>query len=418
MKAARALARFLPDDPATIAAGIQTFKDQTGRAPTLQEITSLSNAGKLRGLVDSVPEISEAAISADQASTAARPASMAAKISDTGPVFSSEQVRNALEARAAKDFQVVREKGNIPLEKDARDLLEKEILPQMGNLGRAKREIVDQLADDGSITGANLDLMRKRLGQLAYAKPGEGYYELKQDLLSTIGEHVPELKNAVQNYADGMQALEGIQHGENILGGDSGANYVARLKALSPLGQQSAALGARSTLLSTVTGREGSAERLAGRLATDGDLRTRLGAVLGPDAAEMLNALGTTETNASRASARVTPSVPSTSPDTANMASDFAHVGVGMARAGAGDLRGAAYHLAWLPKQLNRFVQIPPGARKLLAIWLADPNKADAAIAYLKKAGVSDQALRKLMAPVAATATQALGSEAGAVTGQ
>lgn len=418
MKAARALARILPDSPDVIAAGIQAFKNQTGRAPTLQEVTSLSKSRELRNLAQMHPEVSEAVMSADSASAAARPASMAAKVSGTGQAFGSEEVRNALETQASKDFQVVREKGPIQLSQESRDLLEKEILPQMSNLGRAKRDIVAQLEDDGTITGANLDLVRQRLGRLAYAKPGEGFYELKQDLLDTISQHVPELKKAVQNYAEGMQVLEGVQHGEGILSsGDSAANYVAKLKAMSPLSQQSAALGARSSLLSATTGREGSAERLAGRLASDSELRDRLGSVLGPDAADMLKTLGATETNAARASARVTPSLPAAGPDAAGVAHDIAHAGAGAVRAGAGDIVGAAYHGGAAARLFSR-LRIPQGARKLLSTWLADPSKADNAIAYLKKAGASDDALRTLMAPAAATGALTLGSEAGAITGQ
>ena len=331
----------------------------------------------------------------------------------TGAPVSSQQIFHAAQDQADKEFGAVRGQKNIQLTPQLAKMLDEEILPSV-RLGTAATDIRDQLETDGTITGTNLEAVRKRLGDVAFKAKDPNLYLLNKDFMATLGQEVPSLSEATQHYREGMDLVRGAQHGEDILAGPNGhTNYMSDYAALNDLEKSGAQLGARSAIIDAAGTPQG-AQRVAGQLGSDPTLQARLAAVLSPKDAASLARYGKSESGAAARSQFAAPTFAGQEKPSVT-GTEVAHGVMGLALAPKHMIL-SAYHLSRLGQEAVSGAKLPPEARKVVAGWLTDPAQRSKALAVLAKAGVAEAKLSRLAASYANVGGYTAGTASGIAT--
>lgn len=324
-KAAAVLSKIMGEPPDIIARAIANFEPSAGRKPRAQDIMDLKQAGRLREMAGANPDLAAATVGANEASAAERGATFAARAAQGGtgsqaaretalqqsvptdatgspaareaaltkeasarPAKSPVELQTALEEQANADFAAVRAKAlNLTPEEIA--TIKSDILDVSGLTKTSRQRVLDSL-ENGELRGADFDLMRRRLGDIARAKPGEGAYEARGALLD-IGSRegqIPEILTATANYRAGAERVAGAELGHRVLTEADTRGFLENVRRLSDAGREGLRLGAGNIVNNMASGSPAAGDRLATQLAANSGFRTRLQSVLGPEETQRL----------------------------------------------------------------------------------------------------------------------------------
>lgn len=323
ISAAKALSKIVQEPPEVIARAITNLKAATGRPVQAQDILDLKQAGRLRELAGANPDLAASTIKANEASASARANAYANKTAQGGtgspaareealrtaarqgqtgspaareaaltteaaarPRQSPVELQTALERQADADFGAVRE-ANLALGPEDTSFILDDVLP-MVPFTRAARARIHADVVAGRLNGGDFDAMRRKLGNIARAKPGEGAYELREELLNRGREALPELETAVTNYRTGSERIAGAELGQRVLTEKDTAGFLESTRRLSDAGREGLVASTRNLLTNMAQGSPTAGDQLARQLAENPGFRTRIQAVLGPEETQAL----------------------------------------------------------------------------------------------------------------------------------
>ena len=307
------------------------------------------------------------------------------------------------------------------------DHIRANILPQAG-LSTADRVRIGDSLENGALSAQDAQLIRTKLaGTLArsHSPAVETAIADFDNILNTPAnaDATAALDKARSNFAANSRVVEGAQHGATILNGGSPRDFAATAAATgarpgtsivpdgafspgAPATNPEFAQGMRagsSDALATASGTPTGATTLAGRLANDQNLYSKIATVYGQPAADALQRLGSAETSANAAlrGSVVGPSGPDD--DLAQTARDAAHV------VGAVATHGAWWKIGHALK-LIRPLGMSDAVQTKVAQYLTDPKMAQQGINLLVKAGASAQLIRSIALQAASTSGALIGA--------
>lgn len=438
-KTAMALSKVFGESANDLQTAWRTFQQETGRAPTMTELSTLKQLGMIDGAAKSSAPITQALRQASAASDAARSAQMQSTFSEGmagQPTAASPQAFENLRtqqgnidypsSRAMPDFNVSTEDSPDFAGASPADHLAATIVPQAGLKTPDRIRIVAAL-QNGTLSSADAQTLRSALGAAA----GRGQYSAglssaRADLDHILSMPGNEASAAALNKANANSAAlatagSGAEHGASILGSSTPSAYTATAEAtgitppgtgLAPAGSghnggpainpefaQGMQAGANDSLSAAAATPRG-AVNLAARLGSDDNLHAKLAATFGQDAADALRVLGKREDAAASAldpySNRLGPSEES---DTPGLVTSALH-GIATAASHGG---WAAVHAVRAALPLMK-VKMAPAVQEQVAKYLSDPAMTTQGINLLRKAGASSAALRKFAISIAGAA--------------
>lgn len=391
-KVARALARTLGETPADVTAAWRRFQTAAGRNPSMAEIATLKARGEIKALAAESTAIGTAMNERAMASGLDRSASMRRAATDTSPTPSSGAVRNARDVSADAEFGAVRE-NQFQLDDEALGYLQGTVIPAT-NLSRVARQTIARELEEGHLSGNSALLIRRSLGTQARSRPGEGFHELQADVDDLIGSQPggEAYDAAVANYARRSANAEGVEQGERVVSGSDTANFLsdAAATARNPDAAALIPTGARGALAAAAE-TPGAATSLAGRLATDEGLNQRIAGTLGQDVADRLRRLGQAEVGAAKNMAAVAPNAPAAA--SAQEADDISQA---LHTVAVASPHGSPFWKAFHLGRLLNGTRMSPAVQERVADYLSNPRLVRQGINLLRRAGASDDELRRL----------------------
>lgn len=424
-KVAMALSRYIGETPADLQAAWSTFKANTGRPPIMAELASLKTAGQIKGAARDSTPISIALTDAQEDAARARsdnmqqmftpqpqPAGATVPVPGGAPSpagLSSGEVENVKTAQGDYDYSAARQHAfQIPTEDDPAlggvspsDHLAAQVVPLAGLKTADKVRIVEGLKT-GALSGQDAQLLRSKLG--AAQGVGSNYSPAVasamgdlDDFLQSPGNEAAQgaLAQANANYVAGSQRQAGAVHGESILGAQTAPNFaaVAESKPNANPNFGAGMTGGAISKLADQASTPAGATSLAQQFATDDALHAKLSTVFGGKAADAFQRLGESETGAARNLAPYTNRTPN-APD-----QDAKDANTGL-RALATFASHGVYKLYHGYKAIQG-LGMSPAVQEKVAQYLSDPGMVPQGIAVLKKAGMTDTALRQMTLDVA-----------------
>lgn len=391
-KVAAALARTMGETPSDVSAAWARFQQATGRNPSMAEIATLKARGEIKALAQESTAVGSAMNERAAAAGLERSQSVRAAAVDNSPAPSSGALRNARDVSADAEFDTVRA-HNFALDDEALGYLQGTVIPAT-NLSRVARQTIARELEEGQLSGNSALLIRRSLGTQARSRPGEGFRELQEDVDDLIGSQPggEAYGEAVGNYARRSARAEGVEQGEAVLKGSDTANFLADTAATARNPEAAAFIptGVRGGLASAAE-TPGGAANLASRLASDAGLNERLSATLGREAAGRLQRLGQAEVAAAKNMSAVAPNAPASA--SAQEAEDI----------------NSAFHMvaatsphgspAWKVFHLGRLLtglKMSEKVQERVAQYLSDPAMVQQGINLLRRAGVSNEELRRM----------------------
>lgn len=325
-----------------------------------------------------------------------------ATTSPVGPqqIIGPEEIRRRANDAADAEFGAIA--GNpVRLDQFGQQFMLEEVMPYV-NLPRLTRDqIRETLEQGGTLTVADLDLVRRALARSGGANVGGVPYErMADDIQAYITSQVPAYGQAVENMARRLSVadggdprfLGGAELGRAAVAGSAGTQDVldAARRQTVP-GAEGAALGARSGVFNEAIESPGKSYALARRLAEDPGLRQRLQATMGQAEADDLIAFATAQkqgVDAMAALARIPQDKIETLLDSTEEMTDA------VVAAGLG--AGGAFKAGILNSILAR-TNIGRGAADRLAEDLLNPDRRERVIELLERAGLPRTGLREIV---------------------
>lgn len=373
-----------------LATAFANHRVTTGRAPTIAETVDAAERDRLASFVGRKSEAQAVAQENADAIAAQRPHTMRAKIEEGGPVTSTTEMAAARNAAIKRALGPIRDK-TVPLKAPDIEFLAEEVLPNVSLTRAAKLQLQDAV-DKGTLTIDDLDLLRRKLGDSARARPGQGLEELR-DAVAKLGATAdPAYARAISEYRLASEGIRGAKFGRRAATPNSATEVAGVAEGLSPSAQAGAEIGARARLADRALA---TPERLARDLASNAGLDANLKSVLSGDEVARLQALGRAETRSAENLSALA-SGGTGAPNPANVANSALHAAAG-------------HH--WGAGALLRYFSTlgPSGTAKKLAEMLTsnDPRKVEQAIAWLRRRGANDDTIEAIRGGVVAASAAA-----------
>lgn len=440
-KVALALSKVFGEDPSDLQTAFADHTAAAGAPPSMAELANYKQQGLISGLAKDSPEIGARLQARVVQAAQDRSDRLNAMFSNTAG--SQQEAVNARTAQGDIDYSASRAGPDFAVSTDPAqelggvspaDHVQASILPQAG-LSTADRVRIGNDLQNGTLSAQDAQLMRTRLAVTLARSHSPAVETSIADLDSILGhpsnaEANAALNTARSNFAANSRTVEGAQHGATILNSGSPREFASTVAATAPgpgtaiapasampppssVGPAAAnpefARGLRagaSDALATASGTPTGATSLAGRLAMDANLYSKIATVYGQPAADALQRLGAAETaaNSSLRGSVVGPSAPNS--DLGQVARDAANV------VGAVASHGTTWKLGHALR-LIRPLGMSDKVAGIVAGYLTDPRMAQQGINLLIKAGASAQQIRSIALHAAATSGVLAGAAVG-----
>lgn len=298
----------------------------------------------------------------------------------------------------------------VPIFKNDVDALNDPAL-QSALSGRAKQDLRTRVGDaitatrmqsgQGALSIDDLDNMRQSLGRRAgsldptIAEPSAE----ARDSITDIASRHPDYADALDRYGQHSAYIDGFKQGVagKSLDQVEGASAALARPDTGLAYQQGHASGLVSGLAQKASTSEANAQSVLQTLSQNNAMRQNLNAAYGPDVTDDLATMGGKLSQATAAMRNVAPSGPVAPADNAAHAANEIAGRVGLAAMMHHPL-AAAYHGAQALVGLLSKNNIPASAVSRLADMLGDPQRASQAIATLRRSGVDQAQIQRMIA--------------------
>lgn len=436
-RVANTLSKLFGESPKDISAVYDAHVAANGAPPTLAELANYKQLGQIAKAARDSGPISEALTASADSQGAARAANLQTQVETApgqrGPTApqSPTEAATVRDQVGDQDYEIVRQ-HSFPLE-GTPDAPGYENTPhgiamkayQNAGLKTLPRQQAAQELSEGFLSGGSVDNIRKGLSRQGQTADGMDYQELRDEFLDQLSEGNSAGAKAMQlanaNYAANAARANGVQLGTRVLGSDSGPEFAAQVAGrTAPLpgytpppnvaaAQANAAggvdSGARAALSAAASSPKGAAN-VINTLANDPAAQAKVATAIGPEAAQGLTKLAQVEQSAQVNAGALRRTIsPDADKDQVQAINQVAH---GLATvAGHGTFYPILHGL-----RVVAGGGMPEAVQRKVAQYLADPTMTEQGLNILRRAGATNDELRRAMMQWAAT----VGSTAGAAS--
>lgn len=423
-KAMRLLADKIGEKPEVLQNAFVNFKQQTGRNPTMAELVGLKTQGELRQVAADNPTVGAAMQGAQDSADAGRAASLPQRVQQIGgsttDISTLSQARKATMTAAMnpiRDTKVPVNEDDLGLLMDRRvraatnadPVLQRKINAVMQDLAFNPKGVSERL------TVNDFDAIRKSLRgrQTVYANTmspshnphtAESYGNLADNIAQIAIDTEPGYGDALEQFGRDSDFIKGFKHGNSgkLVGEAERPDLISALNR--PEGAQGHAVGVVSRLVKQAGDSEAGATAVARQLAQDGGLHGALQEALGSGAASRLQTVGRTEAGGARALGNV---VSGGAPRAETTESNVMHAAHAAAAVTYHSPTAIGYHVSRI---FGGKLKLSPLVQQKVAQYLADPKMTQQGINLLRRAGASNEDLRRLATSIAASTGAAVGN--------
>lgn len=378
-----------------------------GRMPAMGELTDLWNRGEIASVVSKNPNLgAPVAQAADDAATAF-PGRMAEHVEGTiggvpltrspaatetlTPLLRGGEDPATLGAARENNMDVAMKPirhGQIPLDPNDVEFIRREILPNSGLTQNGRRLIHEDL-DQGVLTVGNADTLRQNLWKLARANPGESYDDAAKGITQLATDASPEYGTALKKYAQDSNYIDAHAHGltGKTIGQIDAKDDLLRKALASPEGQQGYQSGIATRMANRAFASEGGAASTAADLSQQAGTSANLGNTFSPIQVDNLRSAAGAESQGLESLKAIAPTMPKSQ--------EKPGVNVGQLA-----MAGATHSAGW--KVLHAVKALTGGGMsdnvaRVTARYLTDPSMTEQGVNLLRRHGVKQEQIQRLM---------------------
>lgn len=412
------LASKIGETPDVLQNAFDNFSAATGRVPTMAELVQMKSQGELKALAGKNPIIQQGINDAADTADAQRPAALSQIVENNGgPAQDVATLARARSARMTAAMDPIRN-DMVPIDSTQNGLLtdQRTRAAVRDTQDPDLRVRVNQAIDDsdnggqGSLSTQDLDSIRQSLNStrnnLANTQSGQGNSVAAQTLgnhianitdLVTGGDPTHPYAQALDQFANDSNYIRGFKHGNAGKSIGQADNQQLQSALNTAEGQAGHQAGIVSRTSDAAASSPQGAQRTAAQLAAGtGDSAVLRGAV-GQQGFSNIQAAASAENQGATAlnnlAGRIAPEEPG--------------VKLGqIAQAGAGAMTHSpaalVYHISKVMPGVSQ--KLPPAVQTQVARYLTNPQMTQQGINLLRRAGATDDQLRKLSVALSANA--------------
>lgn len=407
------LADKIGESSNTLERAFTNFRAQTGQTPTLAQIVGLKTSGELRQLAGQNAAVGTAVTEAADKAAADLPTSLPQHIEkvsgappqDINTLTTARKTRMDTAMTPIRTKTVTIDGGDLATFADPRLRAATNGDPALRNKVNAVKDALsaDPNAIVNDLTVDDIDSIRKALRgrQASYANPQStshnphtavSYGKLADSVGSIASSQVPDYGTALEQFGADSDYINGFQHGMSgkTIGEAAKPSTIDSLN--EPAGRDGYASGVQSRLTASARSSEAGAASTAKELSQTAGTSDQVAEALGAKTAVRLKAAGSKLATGTERLNTIAPGVP-------NPPADFSgrQLAQGAAAAVGHSPAGIMFHLSRALPNLSR---LSPAVQKTIAKYLTDPKMTRQGIALLRRAGASNDDLRRLTASI------------------
>lgn len=405
------MADLLGTDVKELKDAALTFKQQSGRDPTLADIVPFTREGKLHELAQRAPTVGNAMREQEIAYSLRNPKTLRDTIGKVngGAVATEEELAMARKTNMDTSMDSMRSTP-VPLAQEQVELLNDNVLraankrnkPLMDRLDVAMRE-AEAGGNTSVLTIGDIETLRQTAsslhGSAKTASEAQYFKGLKNDITDMGGSVNPAYREALSQYNKDSMKLEGFKHGKKL----QDRSTVDDAFEASRLRSEAGTEGYRSGLLSGLHERAGEGSNgalgVAKKLTTDLNLQNSLSEVLAPAEAQQLAAHSKHILSSAERRAATTPR--SIQEQQGPGAGELGHAVGAIGSSIMHSVGSSVYHMTRVVSRLQ--LPISEGVQQKIVKYLSDPKMVKQGLNILERAGATREQIKSIARAVGMT---------------
>ena len=408
--------KILGEKPEDLANAAATAFQRTGKMPSLADLSTWVQQGKIQQLARQSPNLANAMREKEMVDRLASRDTLRTTLEDIhgGPMLTEESLAVARKARMDATMAEIRDKP-VAVSKEQMETLNDNMLRAANKRNKPFIERLDQAAQEAESNGVSnrltvgdIDTLRKTAsnlhGSAKTANEAQYFKGLKNDI-ADIGTNVESrYGQALAQYNKDSIRLEAFKHGRALRSRAEIEEPFEAERMRSAAGNQGYREGVLAGLHEKAGASPNAALATANRISTDRNLQNLLNetGVLRPTEMGLLRAHAEHIVTSAERNATMAPSALAS--EEGQGLKGAIHTATGII-AGSHGSPSTIYHGLSALKDVTGHKLLPPGVGERVASYLTNPKYTQQGINILKRAGATNQQIQDIM--------RSLGPQAG-----